>query len=279
MIWKILDRQLDLSRQAHVMGILNMTPDSFSDGGRFDGLEAALSHARTMIDEGASIIDIGGESTRPGALPISAEEEIQRTMPVIHALRREWGGLISIDTMKAAVAKAALQAGADIVNDVSGLTADPEMIRVCADSHCGVIVMHMLGTPADMQNAPRYEDVVGDVLAFFRERVSTLTQAGIAAERLCFDPGIGFGKTQEHNLALLRDLKHLAPSGYPLLLGVSRKSFIGKITGAELPADRDHATIALTAIARMHGIMLHRVHEVRGNVAALRVAEALLSGS
>lgn len=275
MIWKILDRQLDLSRQAHVMGILNLTPDSFSDGGRFDGREAALSHARSMIEEGASIIDIGGESSRPGALPISVQEEIKRTIPVIEILRQEWAGMISIDTTKADVAKAALRAGADIVNDISGLRADSEMMRVCADSNCGIVVMHMLGTPANMQKSPQYEDVIEEVSAFFRERVSTLSKAGIAAERLCFDPGIGFGKTQEHNLALLRNLEKLAPAGFPLLLGISRKSFIGKITGTELPVDRDHATISLSAIARMSGVMLHRVHEVRGNLAALRMAEAL----
>jgi dihydropteroate synthase len=275
MIWKTSGRNLDLSTLAQVMGILNVTPDSFSDGGKFSGHDSAITHARSMIAEGAAIIDIGGESTRPGATPVGTEEEIRRTIPVIHSLRAEWDGLISIDTTKAAVAKAALEAGADIVNDVSGLTADPEMIPVCFASDCGIVIMHMQGTPTDMQENPSYSDVVEEVTAFFRERLNTLSAAGIDPARICFDPGIGFGKSLAHNVGLLRNLDELAPQGYPLLLGVSRKSFIGKLTGTGLPADRDAATIALTAQARMKGIMLHRVHDVRGNLAALRVTEGV----
>jgi dihydropteroate synthase len=276
MIWKIADHNLDLSARAQVMGILNVTPDSFSDGGKFSAHDTALAHARSMIEEGASIIDIGGESTRPGATPVATEEEIRRTIPVIRSLRAEWDGLISIDTTKAAVAEAALEAGADIVNDVSGLTADPEMIPTCVASICGIVVMHMQGTPEDMQENPSYSDVVEEVTAFFRERLNTLSAAGIDPARICFDPGIGFGKSLAHNLALLRNLDQLAPKGFPMLLGVSRKSFIGKLTGTDLPADRDAATIALTTDARMKGIMLHRVHDVSGNLAALRVTEGLL---
>jgi dihydropteroate synthase len=278
MIWKAASHNLDLSSQAQIMGILNVTPDSFSDGGKFSGHDAAMTHARRMIAEGASIIDIGGESTRPGASPVGAEEEMSRTIPVIRSLRAEWDGLISIDTTKAAVAEAALEARADIVNDVSGLTADPEMAAVCAAWDCGIVVMHMQGTPEDMQENPSYSDVVAEVTAFFRERLETLSHIGIDPARICFDPGIGFGKSLAHNLALLRNLERLAPPGHPLLLGVSRKSIIGKLTGPDLPADRDAATIALTAQARLKNIMLHRVHDVRGNLAALRVTEGILRG-
>ena len=275
MIWKIKNRRLDLSRQAQVMGILNVTPDSFSDGGKFDGLENALAHAREMITQGAAIIDIGGESTRPGASPVAADMEIARTIPVIRALRAEWDGYISIDTTKSAVATAALTAGADIVNDVSGLTADPEMKAVCAASDCGIIVMHMQGNPENMQDNPSYENVTSEVHAFFLERLAALTALGISPERICFDPGIGFGKSLEHNLELLRNIERLAPPDTPLLLGISRKSFLAKTTSASIPADRDAPTAALTALTRTKGIMLHRVHAVKENLAALRIAEAL----
>jgi len=275
MIWKTNGRNLDLSAQAQVMGILNTTPDSFSDGGKFDAPAAALGHARQMISEGAAIIDIGGESTRPGALAVSAEQEIRRTAATIRAIRSEWDGLISIDTTKSSVAREALAAGADIVNDVSGLTADPEMAAVCAASDCGIVIMHMQGTPADMQDTPTYSDVTEDVRRFFVDRLAYLTTLGIDPTRLCFDPGIGFGKTLEHNLALLQQLPTLAPSGRPLLLGVSRKSFLAKITAAAELHERDAPTAALTALARSRGIMLHRVHDVKGNLAALRATEAL----
>lgn len=258
------------------MGILNVTPDSFSDGGCHDTPAAALTHARHLIAEGATLIDIGGESTRPGAAPVTAPGEIARTVPVVAALRAEWDGWISIDTTKAAVATAALAAGADIVNDVSGLRADPAMVEVCAASGCGVVVMHMQGDPGTMQSAPHYTDVVAEVTAFFNERMQVLVTAGIHPEALCFDPGIGFGKTLAHNLALLRALGHLSPPGRPLLLGVSRKSFIGKILGTDHPAARDGASAALTALAREQGVMLHRVHAVRPNLEALRITEALL---
>lgn len=276
MIWNIQGRNLDLTHRAQVMGILNVTPDSFSDGGHFAAHDAALTHARQMIAEGAAIIDIGGESTRPGALPVKADEEIRRTIPVIRSLRAEWDGLISIDTSKSTVARAALEAGADIINDVSGLTADPEMAIVCAGSGCGIVIMHMRGTPADMQENPSYTDVVSEVREYFQDRLENLKALGIGPARLCFDPGIGFGKALEHNLALLHRIDELAPLGVPLLLGVSRKSLIAKLTGADLPTDRDAATFALTAQARIKGIMLHRVHAVKGNLAALRIAEGVM---
>jgi dihydropteroate synthase len=258
------------------MGILNVTPDSFSDGGQHFSVGLALEHARRMIAEGAEIIDIGGESTRPGAAPVSISDEIARTAPVIAALRTEWDGLISIDTSKAAVAAEAIAAGADIVNDVSGLRADPGMPSICADSGCGVVVMHMQGEPRTMQTAPRYSDVVAEVREFFRERTETLINCGISSDALCFDPGIGFGKSLEHNLALLRSLDILGPAGRPLLLGVSRKSFIGKLLDSADLTLRDWPTVAITANAREQGVMLHRVHAVRPNLEALRMTEAIL---
>jgi dihydropteroate synthase len=279
MIWKTPRVTIDLARRARVMGILNVTPDSFSDGGRHQRLQAALEHARRMIAAGAAIIDIGGESTRPGAQPVTAEEETTRILPVVAALRAEWDGLISIDTMKAGVALAAIGAGADIVNDVSGLRADPHMAGLCAAAGCGVVVMHMLGEPRTMQHEPRYDDVVAEVRAFFHERLATLTGAGIAAEALCFDPGIGFGKNLDHNLALLRALDSLAPAGRPLLLGVSRKSFIARMLENNDLAMRDWPTVAVTARARDMGVMLHRVHDVRPNREALQMIEAIIHPS
>lgn len=257
------------------MGILNVTPDSFSDGGEHCGVGTALVHARRMIAEGAELIDIGGESTRPGAAAIPEDEEIARTVPVIVALRAEWDGLISIDTSKAVVAAAALAAGADIVNDVSGL-ADPGMPGVCAQFGCGVVVMHMQGSPRTMQAAPRYVDVVAEVRAFFAERLESLVAAGIEVEALCFDPGIGFGKNLAHNLALLQALAEISVAGRPLLLGVSRKSFIGRILGTEDLDAREWPTVAITASAREKGVMLQRVHSVRPNAEALRMTEAIL---
>ena len=261
------------------MGILNVTPDSFSDGGRHADIGAALEHARRMIGEGAEIIDVGGESTRPGAPEVTVEEEISRTRPVIATLRAEWDGCISIDTSKAAVAAAAIKAGADVVNDVSGLTADPGMAGLCAASGCGVVVMHMQGDPRTMQVAPHYDDVVAEVRAFFEERMVTLVEKGIGPEAICFDPGIGFGKTVEHNLKLLREIGSLSAGGRPLLLGVSRKSFLGRVLGSTDLADRAWPTVAITASAREAGVMIHRVHEVKANVQALRMTEAILHGA
>jgi dihydropteroate synthase len=279
MIWKTRRASLDLSRRARVMGILNVTPDSFSDGGCHADPAAALEHARRLVSQGADIIDIGGESTRPGALPVATDEEIFRTAPVIAALRDEWDGLISIDTMKSVVAAAALDAGADIVNDVSGLRADPAMAGVCAASRCGVVLMHMRGEPQTMQLAPEYHDVVAEVRGFFHERMEVLAKTGIDKAALCFDPGIGFGKTLDHNLALLRALDSLAPTGRPLLLGVSRKSFIGKLLENDDFNLRDWPTVALTARTREQGVMLHRVHDVPPNLQALRMIEAIMGNA
>lgn len=258
------------------MGILNVTPDSFSDGGLHTDTESALAHARSMIREGAEILDVGGESTRPGAPAVAAEEEIRRTCGVISRIRAEWDGVISIDTSKASVAAAALDAGADVVNDVTGLRGDAAMAELCRSQGCGVVVMHMLGTPQTMQISPHYDDVVAEVGAFFRERQRFLTASGIREEAIVHDPGIGFGKTLEHNLTLLRALDRIDTVGRPLLLGVSRKSFIAGVLGDADPALRDWPTVAVTAYARERGVMLHRVHDVRRNREALRMVEAVM---
>lgn len=258
------------------MGILNSTPDSFSDGGKYVAPDLAVAHALAMLQQGAEIIDIGGESTRPGAPKVSEAEELERVVPVITALRSASDCLISVDTSKAAVAQAAIEAGADIVNDVTGLTGDLQMAKVCAEASVGVVVMHMQGEPETMQDAPKYEDVVRDVRHYFEERYRTLTKLGIDPQCLCFDPGIGFGKSLEHNLALLHSLESLTVRERPILLGVSRKSMIGKILQLEDAEDRDAGTVALTALGRLAGAQIHRVHEIQRNYEAMRMAEAVL---
>lgn len=282
MLWKTRRHTLDLSHRAVVMGILNATPDSFSDGGLHAAGPTALNFALNMIDEGAEIIDIGGESTRPGAAMITGDEEISRVIPLIEHLRSQSDVLISVDTSKASVAEAALKAGADIINDVTGL-AGPEsgqaMAEVCRASGAGVVVMHMQGNPETMQQGPDYQDdggVVDAVSSYFNERLSTLTEFGIDLNCLCFDPGIGFGKTLEHNLSLLRNLGRMQRCvGRPLLLGVSRKSTIGRVTGEANPENRDVGTAVLTAMTCRQGILLHRVHDVKSNVEAIQLAEAM----
>lgn len=275
MKWKSQHGVLDLAQNSAVMGILNVTPDSFSDQGSFVAFEGAMAQARRMIAEGASIIDIGGESTRPGAAAVSADEEMARILPVLIALRAEWSGWISIDTQKASVARAALAAGATAINDVSGLTADQEMIDVVHDFSAAVIVMHMQGVPSTMQENPQYQDVRSEVRNFFQERFASLIRHGVDPECVCFDPGIGFGKSLEHNLSLLEDLPGLSVAGRPILLGVSRKSLIKQLIGEDDMALRDAPTVALTAMARLQGVMLHRVHDVKSNRNALKVIDAL----
>ena len=262
------------------MGIVNVTPDSFSDGGKFDSVEAAVEQGLQMEREGAQILDIGGESTRPGAAPVDAGDEMARVIPVIGALAaaRQAGTLISVDTSKAVVAAAALDAGADIVNDIAGLRGDTEMLPLMVARECGIVIMHMQGEPRTMQKSPVYGDVVAEVRAFFEERLGACEAAGIDRERICFDPGIGFGKTLEHNLELLRNLAALRVGGCPLLLGVSRKSFIGKLVGSDDLADRSWPTVALTSFAREQGVEIVRVHEARPNVEAMRMTEAILYG-
>jgi len=275
MQWKTRRRIIDLSQRGMVMGIMNATPDSFSDGGDCTS-ENAIRYAIRMMQEGAEIIDIGGESTKPGADPVSVDEELARVIPLIKDLRDVSDVLISIDTSKAEVARQAIEAGADIVNDVTGCTGDLEMASVCAETGVGIVVMHMQGTPKTMQANPSYADVVSEVQDFFKERYTYLKSQGVAHDAICFDPGIGFGKTQEHNLKLLNSLDKISIENRPLLLGVSRKSLIGKALGIEDPKQRDAATAALTTQARLAGCMLHRVHAVRENVDALRMIEEVM---
>ncbi len=273
MIWRASHHTLDLSHRALIMGILNVTPDSFSDGGALPDADAAVARAEQMIAEGADIIDVGGESTRPGAQPVSEQEEMARVLPVIERIR---GAIISIDTSKAAVAEAALAAGASIINDVTALRGDPRMAQVALESQAGTVLMHMQGSPRDMQDAPRYDDVTAEVGEFFRQALARAVACGLDPERIALDPGIGFGKTAAHNLQLIRDLEKVRRSGRPIVLGVSRKSFMAKITGATDIDSRLAPTLALTALGRARGAGVLRVHDVAENVRALRITEAVL---
>ncbi len=256
-----------------VMGIVNVTPDSFSDGGRYLDAEAAIAHGRELLAAGADILDVGGESTRPGAAEVGAGEERDRVIPVIEALAGD-GARVSVDTSKAEVAAAALEAGAAIVNDVTAL-GDPEMAAVCADAGCGLILMHMKGTPRTMQDDPVYGDVVAEVRDFLAERLAVATAAGVDAGLVWLDPGIGFGKTVDHNLELLGRLDRLAELGRPLVVGASRKNFIGVVTGREV-GDRLGGSIAANVAAIAGGAAVLRVHDVAETVAAIRVAEPIL---
>src|SRR5436305_6600780 len=255
-----------------LMGVVNVTPDSFSDGGLYLDPEAAIAHGLELAEAGAEILDVGGESTRPGADPVGEEEELRRVVPVIRGLR---GSRISVDTSKAAVAAAALDAGAEIVNDVTALRGDPDMAPLCAERGATVVLMHMLGEPRTMQEDPRYEDVVAEVKAFLAERLQAAVAAGIDEERVWLDPGIGFGKTGAHNMELLRRLGDLRELGRPLVVGTSRKSFIGKVDGS--PADqRLGGTIASSVLAAAEGADVLRVHDVAEVRQALTVAAAIL---
>ena len=275
MLWKTRTRTFDLSRRALIMGVVNVTADSFSDGGEFEDPDAAITHGRLLAEQGAEIIDVGGESTRPGATPVSEEEELRRVMPVVSALAGDPRFVVSIDTMKPGVARAAVEAGAEIVNDVTGLRT-PAMREVARESGAGAIIMHMQGTPADMQLAPRYENVVAEIREFFRQTLTACVACGMDPLRLAFDPGIGFGKTLEHNLSLIRSIGALRVEDRPLVLGASRKSFIGKVIGSANPADRAWPTVALTSFGRERGANVFRVHDVRPNAEALRMSEAIL---
>ncbi len=260
-----------------LVGILNVTPDSFSDGGDFLDPEAAAGHAATMLDEGAAVIDVGGESTRPGSDPVSQGGEIQRVVPVIDrilAARPE--ALISIDTYRSETAAAALEAGAHLVNDVTALRGDPRMASVVAEAECPVVLMHMQGEPKTMQKEPHYTDVVSEVRDFLAQSAEYAVAAGIRREDVILDPGIGFGKNLEHNLALLRNLEAIVSLGFPVLIGASRKRFIGTITGLQEARERVFGTVATTVLAYERGATLFRVHDVRANSEALAVAEAVL---
>lgn len=274
MRWRYRGGCFDLSHRTLVMGVLNITPDSFSDGGQFSDPDDAISRARVMVAEGADIIDVGGESTRPGSAGISADEEMQRVVPVIRALAKDCSVPLSIDTSKAAVADAALQAGAHMVNDVTGL-ADPEMAPVVRTHHAGLVIMHMQGTPRTMQENPVYHDVVREVGQFLAGRVRYAVDAGIPEDCIVIDPGIGFGKSLEHNITLLKSLKNLGSlGGRPVLAGVSRKRFVGMITGREVP-DRLPGSLAAAAFAIMQGASILRVHDVKESCDIARMIDRL----
>jgi dihydropteroate synthase len=274
--WRIAGRVVDLSRRGLIMGVLNVTPDSFSDGGKFFTVEKAVEHALTMVADGAQIIDVGGESTRPGAASVAVEEEVRRVVPVIKELRAKIDVVISIDTSKAQVARAAIAAGASIVNDVTGGRGDKGMLPLIAETKSACIIMHMQGTPRTMQVEPRYADVVSEVANFFRQQYALAIGSNIDPMAIAFDPGIGFGKTLDHNLELLTQLERLRAHDRPLIVGVSRKSFLGKLINSPEIEDRVAPAVALTSLLRERGADVFRVHDVKENVSALRVTEAIL---
>ena len=259
------------------MGVLNVTPDSFSDGGAFASADAAVRHGLRLVSEGAGVLDIGGESTRPGASPVPAADELARVLPVIKGLRATGGDfLISIDTSKAVVAEAALAEGVDIVNDITGLRGDAKMPAVVARGGAGVVLMHMQGTPLTMQTSPHYGDVVAEVGDFFRQAISRAVGSGIDPMSIAIDPGIGFGKTPEHNRLLLHSLPAFTATERPLLVGLSRKSFLGWLVGSSRPEDRFWPGVALTCFCRERGAKIFRVHDVQPHREALRMTEAML---
>jgi dihydropteroate synthase len=258
-----------------IMGILNVTPDSFSDGGEWFDFDEAVEHGCLLAAEGADILDVGGESTRPGADPVPVEEELRRVVPVVSALC-DVGVQLSVDTMKLTVAEAAVEAGATFVNDVTAFRHQPELAGFVADRGCDCCLMHMLGEPRTMQQDPRYDDVVDDVRAFLEERIDFAVGEGVCAERILVDPGIGFGKTLEHNLELLRRLDEIVALGFPVVIGTSRKSFLGRLTGRDDPHDRVAATLATTVLALERGARVFRVHDVAPTKDALAVATATL---
>lgn len=275
MLWRARQFEFTFPRPTLVMGIVNVTPDSFSDGGRFFEPARAIEHARTLAAEGADILDIGGESTRPGAAPVETSEELRRVMPVVEAVCGDVGCPVSIDTRKPEVARAALAAGASIVNDVGAAAAGARMWEVVAEYGAGYVLMHMQGTPQTMQRAPVYADVVAEVGAFFEKRLAQVRQSGVATEQVVLDVGIGFGKGVEHNLQLLAGLGNFTTWQRPLLLGVSRKSFIGQVTGEPAAAHRVPGSLACACWAVQAGVQVVRVHDVAATRQALRMWEAI----
>ena len=273
MLWRCRDREIDLRHRTLVMGVVNVTPDSFSDGGRYTAPGAALAHARRLLDEGADLLDLGGESTRPGSQPVPADEQWRRIGPVVEALAGEDRALISVDTSSASVAERALLAGAHVVNDVTA-RGDPAMAAVVATAGAGLVLMHMRGTPADMQRDPRYADAPAEVATFLGDRLAAAASAGIARDRVALDPGIGFGKTPRHNLELVARLETLVALDRPVLVGTSRKSFIGQVL--DLPVDqRLEGSLSSAAVAVFLGARIVRAHDVAATVRAVRVADAL----
>ncbi|MDP3260340.1 MAG: dihydropteroate synthase [Thermodesulfovibrionales bacterium] len=269
---------LDFSKKTCLMGILNVTPDSFSDGGQYFDRTLAIKRAHEMVEEGADIIDIGGESTRPGSEPVSLQEEISRTIPVIEALAKDIKVPISIDTYKAEVAKMALDAGASIVNDISGLRFDTEMPKVVSQYKVPVVIMHIKGTPKNMQINPQYEALIPEVMDYLRESIRLAVESGIAEDKIIIDPGIGFGKTFDHNLEIIKNLREFTLLEKPLLVGVSRKAFIGKILGDAPASERLEGTAAAVAISILNGANIIRVHDVKEMKKVALVADAVKRG-
>ncbi len=269
----------DPQRCCAIMGVLNITPDSFSDGGQFLDKQRAIDHAHEMAEQGAAIIDIGGETTRPGSDPVPPDEQIRRVLPVIEAIRPTLDAVISVDTTSAAVATAALDAGADLINDISAGLFDPELLPRVAQRGVPIVLMHMQGTPRTMQQNPRYQDVVAEVRQFLAARIAAAEAAGIAPQQIIIDPGIGFGKTVDHNLALLRHLDALHPLGRPILVGTSRKAFIGAITGVADPARRVMGTAATVAWSIAKGAAIIRAHDVDAMRQVRDMVEAIMGGS
>ncbi len=274
-VFKCGDRALKLGEKTYIMGILNVTPDSFSDGGKFLDPEAAIDHAKLMVKQGADIIDVGGESSRPGSDPVSVKEERRRVLPVIRRLVKELDVPLSIDTYKSEVAKEALEAGACLVNDISGLRFSPDMAAVAAGAKASVVVMHIKGTPKTMQKAPRYKNVVKEVMGQLKAQTDLARKAGVPKDRILVDPGIGFGKTVDHNCELIAEIGQLRKLGYPILIGTSRKTFIGKILGTEVD-DRLEGTIASNVVAVLGGVDFVRVHDVKEIKRALTMTDRLV---
>lgn len=276
MILQIRNHNLDLNRRCHIMGILNVTPDSFSDGGKFFSEPDFIRHINDMVSAGADIIDVGGESSRPFSQPVTLDEELRRVIPAIRAIRREHDIPVSIDTTKAEIARQALEAGADIINDISALRFDPEMVSVVKTYKAPLIIMHMQGTPGDMQLSPIYSDVVAETIAFFSERISWLKDQGVSTDSLILDPGIGFGKTPAHNLTILKNIDKYSALGCPILVGHSRKSFLAGVLGSD-KADRENATAAISAILALRHTAIIRVHDIAKNRQAIEVAQAIMA--
>ncbi len=271
--WQLRTRAIQFGRRPSVMGILNVTPDSFSDGGQFDSIESAVAHARQLIEQGADILDIGGESTRPYASPVAAAEELRRVVPVLERLVEQSDVPLSIDTSKAEVARAALDIGVEIINDVTGLAGDPRMLDTAAEYAAGVCIMHMQGTPQTMQINPSYDDVVAEVGEYLRERQAALQAAGIQLDRICVDPGIGFGKTHQHNLTLLANCWRLHELSAPVLVGHSRKGFLTKVLG-DTGGNRANGSLAVALGLASQGVQVVRVHDVAATCQALRMFDA-----
>ncbi|HBF34921.1 TPA: dihydropteroate synthase [Candidatus Sumerlaeota bacterium] len=273
--WRCGDQKYLLGKRTLIMGILNVTPDSFSDGGRYYDPEKAVAHALQMVADGADILDIGAESTRPGSEPVSEEEQIRRAIPVIEGIRSSGCKIpISVDTTRAAVMREALAQGASIINDISGLHDDPMLAQLAAETGAGLILMHMQGAPKTMQQAPHYENVTRDVCDFLKESIRIALDAGVSSEQICLDPGIGFGKTLEHNLELINHTEELRALGYPILLGLSRKTFVGKLCGDLPPEERLEGSLSAAVIGVLHGADILRVHDVQATKRAVYVADA-----